>query len=75
VGNDTIDGQTDPWFRLTSQDHLVLLAPGAAGSAVEDQAIAMLTFQTGAVSQAISLAFSFNSDYVTLLPGIPCTAP
>ena len=75
VGNDTIDGQTDPWFHLTSHDHLVLLAPGAAGNVGDEQAIAMLAFQTGAAGRAISLAFSFNPDYVTLLPGVQCSAP
>jgi len=39
VGNDLIDTETDPWFKIGQSDNLVLLAPGSSDSWHDDSAI------------------------------------
>ena len=73
VGNEAIDARTDPWFRITGSDHLILLAPGPTDRPADDQAIALLAFQTSDRNLSVALAFSLHPDQVTLLPAITCT--
>ena len=75
VGNDAIDAQSDPWFGVTGRDHLILLAPGPISNPADDQAIALLAFQSDDWNLAVPLAFSFHPDHVTRLPTIMCANP
>ncbi|MBN1248261.1 MAG: CotH kinase family protein [Anaerolineae bacterium] len=61
VGNEHIDGSTDPWFDLGMHDNLVVLAPGASPAFDDDVGIAFWS-SSAAVSPA---SFGVLQDGVT----------
>ena len=55
VENDHIDTMTDPWFNLSQQDNLVLLAPGASADWSDDIAIDFWTENTTTMPDSFGL--------------------
>lgn len=68
IGNDHLDADTDPWFKLVPNDNLVLLAPGPTSALDDDQGIAFAYIGEDNRRTVTPASFGILADGVTSLP-------
>jgi hypothetical protein len=73
VGNQNLDTSTDPWFNLTADDALVLLAPGPTSAFGDDQGVAFAPVRDYNRIAVTPASFGILTDGVTT--GMPTVYP